>query len=50
MMQWRRACELDTYLANRSRLQRLAFYSRSRLHQLTETCSSNTTAAPATWC
>jgi D-amino-acid dehydrogenase len=36
MMRWRQACELDTYLANRSRLQRLAFYSRHRLHQLTE--------------
>ena len=36
MMRWRRACDLDTYLANRARLQRLAFYSRSRLHQLTE--------------
>jgi D-amino-acid dehydrogenase len=36
MMQWRRACDLDTYLANRARLQRLAFYSRHRLHQLTE--------------
>jgi D-amino-acid dehydrogenase len=36
IMQWRRACELDTYLANRARLQRLAFYSRSRLHRLTE--------------
>jgi D-amino-acid dehydrogenase len=36
IMRWRRACELETYLANRSRLQRLAFYSRQRLHQLTE--------------
>ncbi|MBA2673668.1 D-amino acid dehydrogenase [Ramlibacter sp.] len=36
MQQWRRACELDTYLANRARLQRLAFYSRERLHLLTE--------------
>ena len=36
MMQWRRACDVDTYLANRARLQRLAFYSRHRLHQLTE--------------
>lgn len=35
MLRWRRACELDTYLANRTRLQRLAFYSRTRLHQLT---------------
>jgi D-amino-acid dehydrogenase len=36
MLRWRRACDLDTYLANRARLQRLAFYSRHRLHQLTE--------------
>jgi D-amino-acid dehydrogenase len=36
MMRWRQACELDTYLANRGRLQRLAFYSRSCLHQITE--------------
>ncbi|MES2937983.1 MAG: D-amino acid dehydrogenase [Pseudomonadota bacterium] len=36
MQQWRRACELDSYLANRARLQRLAFYSRERLHLLTE--------------
>lgn len=36
MMRWRRACDLDTYLANRARLQRLAFYSRGRLNQLTE--------------
>ena len=32
---WMRACKLDTYLANRARLQRLAFYSRHRLHLLT---------------
>jgi D-amino-acid dehydrogenase len=36
MMRWRQACELETYLANRGRLQRLAFYSRSCLNQLTE--------------
>lgn len=36
MMRWRRACEADTYLANRARLQRLAFYSRHRLHQLVD--------------
>jgi D-amino-acid dehydrogenase len=36
MMRWRRACELESYLANRARLQRLAFYSRQRLHQVTE--------------
>ncbi|MFZ2296545.1 MAG: D-amino acid dehydrogenase [Polaromonas sp.] len=34
MWKWRRACKLETYLANRSRLQRLAFYSRERLHLL----------------
>ncbi|WP_341913526.1 D-amino acid dehydrogenase [Polaromonas sp. YR568] len=35
MWQWWRACRLETYLANRARLQRLAFYSRARLHQIT---------------
>ena len=35
MWQWFRACKLDTYLANRARMQRLAFYSRERLHHLT---------------
>jgi D-amino-acid dehydrogenase len=35
---WRfwRACKLDTYLAHRTALQKLAFYSRSRLHAITE--------------
>ena len=32
---WYRACKLDTYLANRAHLQRLAFYSRERLHHIT---------------
>lgn len=36
MLRWRSACKLDTYLANRARLQRLAFYSRGRLHHLVE--------------
>ncbi|MCW5648509.1 MAG: D-amino acid dehydrogenase [Ramlibacter sp.] len=36
MWKWWRACKLETYLANRSRLQRLAFYSRARLHHLTD--------------
>jgi D-amino-acid dehydrogenase len=36
MWQWRQACQLDTYLANRERMQRLAFYSRERLHWLTD--------------
>src|SRR6478736_8409966 len=35
MWQWWRACTLEGYLANRARLQRLAFYSRERLLQLT---------------
>ncbi len=35
MWRWYRACKLDTYLANRASLQRLAFYSRERLHQIT---------------
>jgi D-amino-acid dehydrogenase len=35
MRKWYRACKLETYLANRARLQRLAFYSRQRLHDLT---------------
>lgn len=36
MWQWWGACKLDTYLANRARMQRLAFYSRERLHWLTD--------------
>ncbi|HYF17304.1 MAG TPA: D-amino acid dehydrogenase [Ramlibacter sp.] len=36
ILQWWRACRLDTYLANRARLQRLAFFSRERLHWLTD--------------
>ncbi len=35
MWKWWRACRMETYLANRARMQRLAFYSRTRLHQLT---------------
>ncbi len=34
---WWRACKPETYAANRARLQRLAFYSRARLHQITAT-------------
>jgi D-amino-acid dehydrogenase len=34
--QWYRACKLDTYLANRTHLHRLAYYSRERLHHLTD--------------
>ncbi|MBC7393605.1 MULTISPECIES: D-amino acid dehydrogenase [unclassified Variovorax] len=36
MSRWQKACKLETYLANRSRMQRLAFYSRTRLHEITE--------------
>jgi len=36
MAQWQRACRLETYLANRARMQRLAFYSRTRLHEISE--------------
>ena len=32
---WYRACNPGTYLASRTQLQRLAFYSRQRLHQIT---------------
>jgi D-amino-acid dehydrogenase len=35
MWKWWRACKLETYLSNRAGLQRLAFYSQTRLHQLT---------------
>ncbi len=34
MWRWLRACNLQSYQANRARLQRLAFYSRERLHQI----------------
>ncbi len=36
MWQWLRACRLETYLANRARMQRLAFYSCDRLGHLTQ--------------
>jgi D-amino-acid dehydrogenase len=38
MSHWQRACKLETYLANRARMQRLAHYSRTRLHEITEAC------------
>ena len=34
MRRWLRACDAATYAANRARLQRLAFYSRQRLHEV----------------
>jgi D-amino-acid dehydrogenase len=36
MWRWYRACDGATYAANRARMQRLAFYSRTRLHDITE--------------
>lgn len=35
MWHWFKACKLEVYLANRAHMQRLAFYSRAQLHQLT---------------
>ena len=35
MWRWYRACTPKTYLASRTQLQRLAFYSRQRLRQIT---------------
>ena len=34
MRKWFHACNLESYRLNRARMQRLAFYSRERLHQL----------------
>lgn len=39
MWRWFRACELETYMVNRARMQRLAFYSREQLHRLTRELS-----------
>ena len=36
MWKWYQACDLATYSANRARMQRLAFYSRGRLNEITE--------------
>ncbi|MDB5874156.1 MAG: dadA [Ramlibacter sp.] len=36
MWKWYRSCDLATYQANRARMQRLAFYSRKRLHDITD--------------
>jgi D-amino-acid dehydrogenase len=36
MWKWYRACEPANYAANRARMQRLAFYSRARLHEIAE--------------
>jgi D-amino-acid dehydrogenase len=35
LWQWWRACRFETWQANRTRMQQLAFYSRQRLHELT---------------
>ena len=36
MRKWYQACDLGKYQANRARMQRLAFYSRTRLNDITE--------------
>jgi D-amino-acid dehydrogenase len=36
MWRWYRACDPATYATNRARMQRLAFYSRTRLDEITE--------------
>lgn len=36
MWKWYRSCDMKSYVANRSRMQSLAFYSRARLHDITE--------------
>ena len=36
VLRWLRECELGRYRVNKSRMQRLAFYSRDRLHALRE--------------
>jgi D-amino-acid dehydrogenase len=36
MWKWYRSCRLAAYLPNRTRMQALAFYSRTRLHDITE--------------
>ncbi len=51
MWHWCRACDLASYLANRARMQRLAFYSRTRLHDITEALRARLRPQPAaTWC
>lgn len=35
ILKWYRACKLETHLSNRTHMQRLAAYSRQRLHHLT---------------
>jgi D-amino-acid dehydrogenase len=36
MWKWYQSCDLASYVANRTRMQRLAFYSRARLHDITD--------------
>jgi D-amino-acid dehydrogenase len=36
LWKWYQSCELSTYTANRARMQRLAFYSHTRLKEITE--------------
>ena len=46
LRKWRQACRLKPYLANRARLQRLAFYSRQRLDQITQALELDFDSAP----
>lgn len=46
MWKWLRACKLETYLSNRARMQRLAFYSRDRLDCLTESLELDYDCSP----
>lgn len=34
MLAWYRSCSLESYLVNRARMHRLAFYSRARMHEI----------------
>lgn len=36
MSLWQKACKLETHIANRARMQRLAAYSKQRLHEISE--------------
>lgn len=46
MAAWLHACDNTTYLVNRARMQRLAFYSRERLHLLSERLQLQYDCAP----
>ena len=46
LRKWRRACRIDTYAANRARMQRLASYSRRRLDYITQDLELDFDSAP----